>query len=111
MIKKEEKEIKEHESATEIDSIKKNVEFLFYSEFSLENNHIIFKVHLSRIIFLYFYQFFIKLLIYILNTHSLFYFFLQNIDNTLLAEILFSQCTGYESFTEKYKVRRKLVSW
>ena len=47
MIKKEEKEIKEHESATEIDSIikfkknPKNVEFFFYSEFSTsEDNHI-----------------------------------------------------------------------
>lgn len=47
MIKKEEKEIKEHESATEIDSIikflknPKNIDFFFYSEFSTsEDNHI-----------------------------------------------------------------------
>lgn len=87
--------------------------FFLNSEFSsFEDSHVLFKVHLSGITFFYFYQFFVKLLIYILNNrHSLFYFFLQNIDKTLLPTILFSQYTGYEIFAEKYKGKRKLVGW
>lgn len=60
--------------------------------------------------FSYLYQFSIKLLIHILSsTELLFYFFIQNRDKTPFPQILFSQYTGYEIFVEKYKRERKAV--
>lgn len=44
---------------------------------------------------------------YLSNTESLFHFFIQNRNKTLFPEILFSQYTRCEIFTEKYKRERK----
>lgn len=52
MIKKKGKEIKEHASATEIDSVKKCVGFFSNSEFaSFKDNQILLKEHLSGVTF------------------------------------------------------------
>lgn len=109
MIKKKGKGIKEHETATETDAIKKKAG-VFLSKFSsFEDNHV--KVHLYRSFFL-----FVSILhegidtLIFKNTHFLFYFFLPHVDKSL-PKTRFSQCTGRDLLTAGRRREGRAGAW